>query len=229
MAEVDAVWDRLAFRTPWSRQRELARIRKARRPVRRSGTSTNPRAVPRRRARASRPWSTSTASAVALTGFADRLEIDDAGRVVVVDFKSARTRRPARPSPATSSSRLYQYAVDAGALDEPAGRPVASGGAELVQLGIDDDSSAAKVQAQPAHDDDGAERARAASRRWRAPPSLVRAETFPAVAGPALPRLPVRRHLPGQGRRERDRPVTAQTPTADARAVRLDTPQTCRR
>ena len=29
MAEVDAVWDRLAFRTPWSRQREHDRIRKA--------------------------------------------------------------------------------------------------------------------------------------------------------------------------------------------------------
>jgi ATP-dependent exoDNAse (exonuclease V) beta subunit len=29
MTEVEAIWDRLAFRTPWSRQRELARIRKA--------------------------------------------------------------------------------------------------------------------------------------------------------------------------------------------------------
>ena len=77
---------------------------------------------------------------------------------------------------------LYQYAVDAGAVDEAAGRQVTSGGAELVQLGIDDDSAAAKVQAQPAHDDAGPERLVLRTGLARAA-QLVRDETFPAVVG----------------------------------------------
>ena len=107
---------------------------------------------------------------VLLTGFADRLEIDDAGRVVVVDFKSARTP-PTGPAVAGNLQlALYQYAVDAGALDEAAGRPSRSGGAELVQLGIDDDSAVAKVQGQPAHDDAGPSVPSCAP-GWPAPPS----------------------------------------------------------
>ena len=181
MAEVEAIWDRLAFRTPWSRQRELARIRKGvGRFVR--WHLDNPRAYLAAEQRfqgvvevEGRP--------VLLTGFADRLEIDDAGRVVVVDFKTTRTP-PTGPAVASNLQlALYQYAVDAGALDEAAGRSVATGGAELVQLGIDDDSTTAKVQGQPAHDDAGPERAVLRAGLARAS-DLVRAETFPAIAGP---------------------------------------------
>ena len=57
-----------------------------------------------------------------------------------------------------------------------------SGGAELVQLGIDDESAVAKVQAQPVHDDAGAERQVLRTGLARAA-RLVRDETFPAVAG----------------------------------------------
>ena len=102
--------------------------------------------------------------------------------MVVVDFKTGRTP-PSGPAVAGNLQlALYQYAVDAGALDEAAGRSVASGGAELVQLGIDDESSMAKVQGQPAHDDDGPERAVLRAGLARAA-ELVRAETFPATAG----------------------------------------------
>jgi RecB family exonuclease len=180
MAEVEAVWDRLAFRTPWSRQRELARIRKA---VGRfvQWHLANPRQVlgAEERFRSSVEVE---GREVLLTGFADRLEVDDAGRVVVVDFKSARAA-PTGPAVAGNLQlALYQYAVDAGALDELAGHSVVSGGAELVQLGIDDDSPGAKVQAQPAHADDGQERAVLRAGLARAA-DLVRAETFPATAG----------------------------------------------
>ncbi len=180
MAEVEAIWDRLAFRTPWSRQRELARIRKA------VGRFVQWHAAnPRELLGAEQRFETVVdvdGRPVKLTGFADRLEIDDSGRVVVVDFKSARTPPTGPAVAANLQLALYQYAVDAGAVDDAAGRPVASGGAELVQLGIDDDSAVAKVQGQAAHDDAGPERLVLRTGLARAA-QLVRDETFPAVAG----------------------------------------------
>ena len=196
MAEVEAIWDRLAFRTPWSRQRELARIRKAvGRFVR--WHLDNPREVLGAEERFQSVVDVD-GRPVLLTGFADRLEIDDAGRVVVVDFKSARTP-PTGPAVAGNLQlALYQYAVDAGALDEAAGRSMASGGAELVQLGIDDDSATAKVQGQPAHDDAGPERAVLRAGLARAA-ELVRAETFPATAGPHCRDCPFVAICPAKG------------------------------
>lgn len=196
MAEVEAVWDRLSFRTPWSRQRELARIRKAvGRFVR--WHLDNPRAFLGAETRFQAVVEVEGAP-VTLTGYADRLEIDDAGRVVVVDFKSARAA-PTGPAVAGNLQlALYQYAVDAGALDAGAGRSMASGGAELVQLGIDDDSGTAKVQAQPPHSDDGAERTALRAGLARAA-ELVRAETFPATAGPHCRDCPFTAICPAKG------------------------------
>lgn len=196
MAEVEAIWDRLAFRTPWSRQRELARIRKAvARFVR--WHLDNPREVLAAEQRFQSAVDVEGRT-VMLTGFADRLEVDDAGRVVVVDFKSARVA-PSGPAVAGNLQlALYQYAVDAGALDEVAGRPVASGGAELVQLGIDDDSAVAKVQGQPAHDDAAPERAVLRAGLARAA-DLVRSETFPATAGPHCRDCPFTAICPAKG------------------------------
>ena len=196
MAEVEAVWDRLAFRTPWSRQRELARIRKAvARFVR--WHLDNPREFLGAEQRF-RSVVDVDGRPVLLTGFADRLEIDDAGRVVVVDFKSARSA-PTGPSVAGNLQlALYQYAVDTGALDESAGRPVASGGAELVQLGIDDDSAAAKVQPQPPHADAGPERLALRAGLARAA-DLVRDEIFPATTGPHCRDCPFTAICPARG------------------------------
>jgi ATP-dependent exoDNAse (exonuclease V) beta subunit len=196
MAEVEAVWDRLAFRTPWSRQRELARIRKAvARFVR--WHLDNPREFLGAEERFQSVVDVD-GRPVLLTGFADRLEIDDAGRVVVVDFKSSRTA-PTGPSVAGNLQlALYQYAVDTGALDESAGRPVASGGAELVQLGIDDDSAVAKVQPQPPHPDAGPERLTLRAGLARAA-DLVRAETFPATVGPHCRDCPFVAICPARG------------------------------
>jgi RecB family exonuclease len=196
MAEVEAVWDRLAFRTPWSRQRELARIGKA---VARfvQWHRDNPREFLGAEQRF-RSVVDVDGRPVQLTGFADRLEIDDAGRVVVVDFKSARSA-PTGPAVAGNLQlALYQYAVDTGAIDDAAGRTVTSGGAELVQLGIDDDSATAKVQAQPAHADDGAERLALRAGLARAA-DLVRAETFPATAGAHCRDCPFTAICPAKG------------------------------
>jgi hypothetical protein len=75
---------------------------------------------------------------------------------------------------------------------------MASGGAELVQLGIDDDSPSAKVQGQPAHDPDGAERTSLREGLARAA-ALVRAESFPATAGPHCRDCPFVAICPAKG------------------------------
>ena len=73
---------------------------------------------------------------------------------------------------------------DAGALDDPgAGRTgLVSGGAELVQLGLEDGSDSVTCQPQEPHAPDGPERT-ALRERIAATAELLREERFPAVAG----------------------------------------------
>jgi RecB family exonuclease len=119
---------------------------------------------------------------VLLNGYADRLEVDADGRVVVVDLKTTKDKPTGPQLQRHVQLGVYQYAVDHGAVDllAPDGHGE-SGGAELVHLGLPD-GDAAVVQQQPAYDDDGDERATLRAQMERAS-SLVRAETFPAVAG----------------------------------------------
>ena len=77
---------------------------------------------------------------------------------------------------------LYQLAVDHGGADETVGRPAAAGGAELLHVGLTGDAETATVQRQPQQEDDGPERTALAGRLGRAA-SLLRSESFPAVAG----------------------------------------------
>jgi superfamily I DNA/RNA helicase/RecB family exonuclease len=180
MAEVDRVWDRLAFRTPWSRHREHERIRAA---IEKfvAWHDANPRQLVEAEAKFESTVRIGEED-VKLVGYADRLELDAAGDVVVVDFKTSRT---APTGPAVKNNlqlALYQYAVDSGALTGQLGRPVRSGGAELVQLGLEDDSTLAKVQPQEAHAEDGPEREALQVGLSRAA-SLVRGEAFPAMTG----------------------------------------------
>ena len=181
MVEVEKVWDRLAFRTPWSRKREHDRVKMA---VVRflEWHAANPREVLGTEV-SFRTVVDIDGVQVQLKGFADRIEVDTAGDVVVVDFKTSRTR-PTGPEVAGNLQlALYQYAVDSGALDEVAARTVRSGGAELVQLGLTDGPPTATVQPQSAHSEDGRERAELRSRLAEAS-ALVRAENFPARSGP---------------------------------------------
>jgi RecB family exonuclease len=119
---------------------------------------------------------------VTLHGYADRIELDADGRVVVVDLKTTKYR-PTGPEVARHVQLgVYQYAVDHGAVDPlvPDGHGE-SGGAELVQLGLPDGDTAL-VQLQPPAPDDGPERTGLRRQLDRAA-ALVRAENFPAVAG----------------------------------------------
>ncbi|HEX2904146.1 MAG TPA: ATP-dependent DNA helicase [Jatrophihabitans sp.] len=68
-----------------------------------------------------------------LNGTVDRLEADGQGRLVVIDYKTGKSRYPDKDLPAHPQLAAYQLAVMEGGFTE--GRPAESGGAQLVQLG----------------------------------------------------------------------------------------------
>jgi len=186
MQHVDEVWERLEFRTPWSKAREHERTRTAlARFLRWHHTNTRTLLGTEQRfsADVAVPGADGTEVPVRLTGYADRLEVDSDGQVVVVDLKTGKGK-PSKPAvEAHVQLGLYQYAVDAGAVDDVReGSPAVSGGAELVQLGQPDDSEVALVQAQEPQPDDGPRRTELRRGLARAA-DLVRSENFPAVAG----------------------------------------------
>ena len=121
---------------------------------------------------------------VRLTGYADRLELDADGRVVVVDLKTNRSKPTDKSIPTNVQLGLYQLAVDRGAIEDLDGVPdhAEAGGAELVQLGLRDGGPDAVVQAQGAQADDGPERTALQSQLAKAA-QLLRGEQFPAVVG----------------------------------------------
>jgi RecB family exonuclease len=131
MAEVDAVWARIPFRTPWSSAREREEVRRA---LARFIAWHN-RAERRTVLATEHPFETEVelpdGQRVRLQGFADRLELDADGRVVVVDLKTG--KYPAENLPRHPQLGLYQLAVDHGAVADVAGT-ARSGGAELWQL-----------------------------------------------------------------------------------------------
>jgi superfamily I DNA/RNA helicase/RecB family exonuclease len=153
MTMVDEVWGRMEFRTPWSSAREREAVEAAlarflawhRRPGARTVVATEPRL----RAEVTLP----DGQVVRLHGYADRLELDEDGDVVVVDLKTGKYAPTGPEVERHSQLGLYQLAVDSGAADELVGRPVRSGGAELVQLRLGDDQP--KIQHQPPAVGDG--------------------------------------------------------------------------
>jgi len=186
MEQVDAVWDRLDFRTPWSKAREHDRVRAA------LGRflqwhASNPRRLVATEAQFSTVVQLDDGEQVRLTGYADRLELDpstgsgQAPRIVVVDLKTGRSKPSNKAVEGHLQLGLYQYAVDHGAVADVA-PDARAGGAELVQLGLVDGGESAVVQTQEAQPEDGPGRA-ALRDRLRHTAALLRAESFPAVAG----------------------------------------------
>ncbi len=149
MTFVDAVWTQIPFRTPWSSAKDRAELQAAlgwlldwhRRPDARPvvGTETEIRAEV-----------LIEGQPVRLHGFADRLELDADGRVVVIDLKTTKQHPSREDVQSHPQLGLYQLAVANGAVDDLVGPGALAGGAELVQLR--GDLRAAKVQRQEPHE-----------------------------------------------------------------------------
>ncbi len=182
MTHVDAVWGRLEFRTPWSSKREHERVRSALARFLR-WHHANPRRLVATEASLGAEVELDDGSVVRIAGYADRVEIDADGRVVVVDLKSARNPPSTKSVERHRQLAVYQLAVDRGGADALLeGAPGRTGGAELVQLGRLDESRDALVQPQPAHDDDSPQRVVVRQELALAARHL-RHEVFPATAG----------------------------------------------
>ncbi|WP_199516303.1 ATP-dependent helicase [Nucisporomicrobium flavum] len=134
---------------------------------------------------------------IQLTGRVDRLEVDEQGRLVVIDLKTGKSTA-VTASEVEEHAQLagYQAAVDAGAFDQLA-EGAGSGGAALVQLGP---SKEAREQMQvPLAEADDPQWAYAMVRRTA---DTMAAATFSAVANAKCRVCPVRTSCPvsGQGR-----------------------------
>ncbi|MPZ27784.1 MAG: AAA family ATPase [Micromonosporaceae bacterium] len=132
---------------------------------------------------------------VQLRGRVDRLELDEAGRLVVVDLKTGKAAPTGEQIAAHPQLGAYQAAVEAGAFAEHGVEP---GGASLVQLGTP--TREAKEQVQPplvAADDPGW-----AAALVRRTGQVMAAASFAAVRNDRCRVCPVRTSCPitGQGR-----------------------------
>ena len=195
-----AAWQRLDLGAPWFGRRELARVR--------AMLAAFDGWVHRSRADGLRLVAVEHAvqldlpdphdvvgnrPVLRLRGRVDRLEVDAAGRPVVVDVKTGRTAATARAAAEHAQLAVYQLAAALGAFTELVGAARDPGGARLVYLADRSASGEAKVPEQPPLD-------AAEVERWR---QLVRAcaeETagarFHARIGPDCDRCPVRASCP---------------------------------
>jgi superfamily I DNA/RNA helicase/RecB family exonuclease len=154
MPLVDEVWHRMEWRTPWAAERGRDDVRRVLERFLNWHRRAEARKVIAQEAELDAVVEL-PGGPVRLHGFADRLELDADGNVVVVDLKTGKGK-PADKDLATNPQLgLYQLAVDHGAAAEWAGQAT-SGGAELIQLRHPAPRQAQlpKVQAQqPATDD----------------------------------------------------------------------------
>ena len=176
MTLVDDVWDQLGFRTPWSRGREHEEVRRALtrfvtwhgRPGARTVLATEQEM----RAEVTLP----DGQRVVLRGYADRLEIDDDGAVVVVDLKTG--KYPPSKVEENPQLGLYQHAVDHGAVDHLVEGAATSGGAELWQLRKEVRGELKVQQQKPQSPDE--EGLRPVERQLMRAATALRLEEFPA-------------------------------------------------
>ncbi|HEY3527838.1 MAG TPA: ATP-dependent DNA helicase [Nocardioides sp.] len=176
MAHVDDVWGQIPFRTPWSSGREREEVRHAldrflvkHEAAARALIATE---VPLR-AEVDLP----DGQRVLLHGYADRLELDAQGRIVVVDLKTGKGKPTQAEIDEHPQLGLYQLAVEHGAV-EGHGEP---GGAELWQL-RQEVGGAMRVQEQDLQQP-GADGLRIIDRQLMEAARRLRAEEFPARPG----------------------------------------------
>lgn len=186
MGSVDAMWGRMSFRTPWSSALERRRVVVALGRFVRWHAASSRRVVGLEQ-RFDVEVELDDGRRVRLNGYADRLEVDDQGRLVVVDLKSGKDKPTRNEVVEHAQLALYQYAVDAGAmreqLDDEVAAAARTGGAELVHLGLREESERATVQLQEPHQP-GSTGREALRARLGAAAAMLEAEVFPATPGP---------------------------------------------
>ena len=185
MERVDSVWGQIAFRTPWSRHRERQEVEAALGRFLDWHTAPGARTVIATEQHLTAEVTLPDGQQVRINGYADRLELDDDGRVVVVDLKTTKYPPTDKDLPANPQLGIYQYAVANGAVDDlltgVVEGPAVPGGAELVQLRRDL-RTGVKVQKQEPQrpDDDGVLTIEQQLMRAAA---VVRGEVFDATPG----------------------------------------------
>jgi RecB family exonuclease len=182
MGQVDLVWGQIPFRTPWSSGREREEVRKSLTRFLEWHQRPGARTVIGTEEQISAEVTLPDGQRVALYGYADRLEIDDDGRVIVIDLKTSKYVPTGEEITVHPQLGLYQLAVENGAVDakvDPS--PARAGGAELWQL-RHEAYQKLKVQAQEPQvpDDSGC---RPIEHQLMAASSAVRQERFPARPG----------------------------------------------
>ncbi|MFT3872722.1 MAG: ATP-dependent DNA helicase [Nocardioides sp.] len=187
MEHVDQIWGQVPFRTPWSGERERAEVEAALRRF----LAHHDRADARRLIATEQRFRTTVdlpdGQRVILQGYADRIEIDHEGRVVVVDLKTGKGAPTQAEVAEHPQLGLYQLAVESGALEEvlaeetEVARPVQAGGAELWQL-RQELRTGMRVQVQPpqAPDEEGV---RMVERQLMDAVGRLRTEDFPTRPG----------------------------------------------
>jgi superfamily I DNA/RNA helicase/RecB family exonuclease len=185
MGHVDSVWGQLAFRTPWSSSRERAEVELALGRFLDWHGAPGARTVNATEQHLQAEVTLPDGQQVRLNGYADRLELDEQGRVWVIDLKTSKYPPTDKDLPANPQLGIYQHAVRHGAVDELlTGRvegPAVPGGAELVQLrkGL---ASGAKIQRQEPQEPD-ADGCTTVERQLMQAAGVVRSEVFDATPG----------------------------------------------
>jgi RecB family exonuclease len=146
MGYVDRVWGQIVFRTPWSRPKERAEVEAALTRFLAWHTRPGARTVLATEQHLEAEVTLPDGQRVLLNGYADRLELTEAGEVIVVDLKTSKYPPTDKDLASNAQLGLYQLAVNNGAVDDLVGGVARSGGAELIQLRKA--TKAVKVQVQ---------------------------------------------------------------------------------
>jgi superfamily I DNA/RNA helicase/RecB family exonuclease len=194
MVHVDQVWEEIPFRTPWSASREREEAQSALTRFLAWHHRADARTVLKTEQEVRASVTLPDGSEVALRGYADRLEIDDDGRVVVIDLKT--TKYPPQDGEIATNAQLgfYQLAVEQGALDHLLDQPGVPGGAELWQLRKETRGNL-KVQRQDPLEPDGD---RPIEEQLGEAAAIIRSEVFPTRPGQQCERCDFRLMCPAQ-------------------------------
>ena len=172
VAQMNDVWSALGFEAAWQRDRERVDARAALQRLIRWLASR-----PERHLLESEASFEVQVGDVVLRGAADRLEIDDHGKVHVVDFKTSRSVPSVAAAAEHPQLAVYQLAVREGGFEGHTGAQPQLGGAELVFLRKEMRGGLPVERTQPPLP---AERPTWADELLRRTADSIRAEDFPA-------------------------------------------------